>query len=402
MYFRGTSPDSGGVGLSFVVMHRILVVATAGAGGDLQPLISAASALRERGHELTVLGDRSVEGSLAGLGMKTEVLPTELDLGPVLGGAIRDAMAATDGDLGAAGPIVRERMTAWAIALAGPIVASIRTQRPDVLVTSLFGVEAVHDADPPCPWVVVSSTFYVGPDPPQPLEADFGPRAFPLIKGYASLLGSPDLVLHATDPVFDLSFEGLPERHHYVGPLGIWEPPSERPSYLDEPGDPWVLVSISSQMQDDVPIAEAALDGLGTQPVRVLLTLGPDHTPAELGVVPQNTRVEQVISHSAVLERARLLVSHAGHGSVMKALWYGCPMVLVPWGRDQPGVAARAAALGVAEVVPRAEASPTAIGEAMTRVLDDDGMREKAEQHAARLQLTDPPGVAAGLIEGLL
>jgi hypothetical protein len=53
-------------------------------------------------------------------------------------------------------------------------------------------------------------------------------------------LGSPDLVLHATDPVFDLSFEGLPERHHYVGPLGIWEPPSKRPSYLDEPGDPWV------------------------------------------------------------------------------------------------------------------------------------------------------------------
>src|SRR5207245_2831771 len=46
--------------------------------------------------------------------------------------------------------------------------------------------------------------------------ADFGPRAVPLIKGYASLLGSPDLVLHATDPVFDLSFEGLPERHHYV------------------------------------------------------------------------------------------------------------------------------------------------------------------------------------------
>jgi hypothetical protein len=61
LYFRGTSPDSGGVGPSFVVMHRILVVATAGAGGDLQPLMSAASALRERGHELTVLGDRSDE-----------------------------------------------------------------------------------------------------------------------------------------------------------------------------------------------------------------------------------------------------------------------------------------------------------------------------------------------------
>src|SRR5256885_152517 len=128
-------------------MGRVLVVATAGAGGDLQPLMSAASALRERGHELTVLGDRSVEGSLAGLGMKTEVLPPELDLGPTLGGAIRDAMAVADRDLAAAGPIVRERMTAWADDVAGPIARAVRTQRPDVLVTSLFGVEAVHNAD---------------------------------------------------------------------------------------------------------------------------------------------------------------------------------------------------------------------------------------------------------------
>jgi UDP:flavonoid glycosyltransferase YjiC (YdhE family) len=383
-------------------MARVLVVATAGAGGDLQPLMAAASALGNRGHELTVLGDRSVERSSAGLKMKTEVLPPELDLGPALGGAIRDAMAATDGDLRVAGPIVRERMTGWAIDVAGPIAHAVKAQRPDVLVTSLFGVEAVHNADPPCPWAVVNSTFYIGPDLPRPLEADFGPRAVPLIQGYASLLGWPDLVLHATDRVFDYSFVGLPQKHHYVGPLGIWEPPSERPFYLDDTGDPWVLVSISSQMQDDVPIAEAALDALGDRPVRVLLTLGPDHTTAELGVVPQNTRVEHVISHSAVLEQATLLVSHAGHGSVMKALWYGCPMVLVPWGRDQPGVAARAAALGVAEVVPRDEASPAAIGEAATRVLDDDGMREKAKHHAARLQLTDPPGVAAGLIEGLL
>ncbi len=80
-------------------MARVLFVATAGAGGDLQPLMAVALALGDRGHELNVLGDRSVERSLAGLKLNTEVFPPELDLGPVLGGAIRDAMAATDGDL---------------------------------------------------------------------------------------------------------------------------------------------------------------------------------------------------------------------------------------------------------------------------------------------------------------
>src|SRR2546427_685335 len=102
------------------MVKRIMVAATAGAGGDLQPLVSAALALRDRGHELMVLGDRSVERSLAGLEVRTEVLPPELDLGPTLGSAIRDAMAATDGDLVRAGPIVEERMAAWAKEVAGP------------------------------------------------------------------------------------------------------------------------------------------------------------------------------------------------------------------------------------------------------------------------------------------
>jgi UDP:flavonoid glycosyltransferase YjiC (YdhE family) len=382
-------------------MRHVLVVATAGAGGDFQPLMSAAMALRERGHEVAVLGDRSVQGSLAPLGVRTELLPPELDLGPVLGGAIRDAMAATGGDLAAAGPIVEERMATWAGEVSGSVAEVVGKFRPDALMTSLFGVEALHDAEPPCPWVVVNSTFYVGPDPPRPPSSDFGPRALPLLMRFAALLGAPDLVLHATDPVFDLSFEGLPEGHHYVGPLGIWEPPGEPPGFLDEPGDPWVLVSLSSQLQDDLPIAQAAMEAMADRPVRVLVTVGPGHRRDDLTGVPSNARVEQVVSHAAVLQRGRLLLSHAGHGSVMKALWYGCPMVLVPWGRDQPGVAARAEALGVAEIVPPDQASAEVIGGAVARVLGDAGKRETAQGHGARLRSTDPPVAAARLIEGL-
>jgi MGT family glycosyltransferase len=202
--------------------------------------------------------------------------------------------------------------------------------------------------------------------------------------------------------VFDLSFDGLPERHHYVGPLGIWEPSGEVPPYLAEPGDPWALVTISSQLQDDVPLARAALDALASRRLRVVVTLGPDHDPIELGSVPPDAQVERTVSHAAVLERAALLVSHAGHGSVMKALWYGRPMVLVPWGRDQPGVAARAAALGVARVVPRDEASPEVLADAISAVLDDESMRGKAKRQGTRLRATDPQAVAADLLESLL
>jgi UDP:flavonoid glycosyltransferase YjiC (YdhE family) len=383
-------------------VSRILVVATAGAGGDLQPLVASALALRDRGHQTLFLGDRSVQRVLRDIGANTEILPPELDLGPRLAGAIREAMAATGGDLVAAGPIVQEQMAAWAQQTAGPVEAALRRHRPAAVVTSLFGVEVLQIASPACPWAVVNSTFYVGPAPPRPPEQDISPRAIPLLSRYAALLASPDLVLHATDQTFDFSFDRLPPHHHYVGPLGIWEQPSEPPGYLAQPGDPWVLVSISSQLQDDVPLAAAALAALAGRAVRVVLTVGPDHDPGELAAIPANARVERTISHAAVLKQGALLVSHAGHGSVMKGLWYGRPMVLVPWGRDQPGVAARAAALRVAEVVPRADASSDTLTAAVDRALRSETMRAAAAQHAARLQATDPPAVAAALLETLL
>jgi UDP:flavonoid glycosyltransferase YjiC (YdhE family) len=382
-------------------MARILVVATAGAGGDLQPLVAAALAVRDRGHDVSFVGDASVQRALGALGIEVDVLGPALDLGPRLVKAIREAMDASGGDPAAAGPAVERSLAEWARETAVPVAEAAASSKADAVVTSLFGVEVLQLAEPPQPWAVINSTFYIGRELQRPAGEDFGPRAIPLILRYAKLLDAADLVLHATDQLFDFGFSP-PERHHYVGPLGIWEPPSEPPPFLDEHGPSWVLVTISSQMQDDIPLAEVALEALADRPVRVLLTVGPDHDPSELTAVPANARVERTVSHAAVLERGSMLVSHAGHGSVMKALWYGRPMVLVPWGRDQPGVAARAAALGVAEVVPREVADRRTLSAAADKVLGDSEMRARAEAHSSRLKSTDPPASAVSRIEGLL
>lgn len=111
----------------------------------------------------------------------------------------------------------------------------------------------------------------------------------------------------------------------------------------------------SNPQAEEMTLARTALRALAGHPVRALLTLSDRHSRDEIGAVPANARVERFVSHAAVLTRSRLLVSHAGHGIVSKALYYGVPMVLVPWDRDQPGVAARAAALGAAEIIARHE-----------------------------------------------
>jgi MGT family glycosyltransferase len=175
------------------------------------------------------------------------------------------------------------------------------------------------------------------------------------------------------------------------------------PSFLAEPGPPWVLVTLSlSPQQEEIRLARAALTALATQPVRVVLTLSERHPREELLPLPANARVESYVSHAEVLQHACLLVSHAGHGVVLKALYYGVPMVLVPWGRDQPGVAARAEALGVAKVIPREALSDVRLSEAIAAVLRTPQYQSEVQRHAARLQGQNPVGVACQAIEALL
>src|SRR2546422_9213868 len=101
-------------------MSRFLIVATGGAGGDLPPLIAAAQALRERGHETSFIGDAAVDRALSGLELEVQVLPAELNLGPRLAGAVREAMTTTGGDLKAAGPLGQPATAAWAEGGARP------------------------------------------------------------------------------------------------------------------------------------------------------------------------------------------------------------------------------------------------------------------------------------------
>jgi UDP:flavonoid glycosyltransferase YjiC (YdhE family) len=380
----------------------VLVVATGGAGGDLQPLLAVVDALRADRHPVALVGDAPSVAAAAAMDVPIELLPAELDLGPQLIAAVRESMAASGGDLAAAGLLVRQRLSGWAAEVAQVLRGLIAVREPRLVVTSLFGAEVLSLLAPACPWVVVNSTFYVGPRAPRPLQEDFGVRAIPLIESLAASLDDADLVLHATDPVFDFAPDPLPQRHHYVGPLGVWEPPAPIPAYLTESGPRWALVTISSQLADDIPLARAAIDALADRDLRVLVTVGPDHDQSELGPVPPNVHVENTVPHSAVLERSALLISHAGHGSVMKALWFGRPMVLVPWGRDQPGVAARAHALGAALVVPRDQASSGQVAAAIEAVLTEPAFELAAQQHGRRLRETDPAHVAIGLLDPFL
>jgi MGT family glycosyltransferase len=212
------------------------------------------------------------------------------------------------------------------------------------------------------------------------------------------VLERANLVLHPTVREFEFELTDVPAHHHFVGPL-YWEPESSDPSYLDEPGEPWVLVNVSTVAQADLPIIDAALAALRRRPVRVLLTIGADRKPEELAEIPPNVRVERYVPHTQILRRASLVVSRAGFGIVMKALHNGVPMVLVPWGSDQQGVAARASRLGAAQTVDFQDVSHAAMTLAIDAVLGSRSFAAAGKRASAVLRGHGGVAAACSLLE---
>ena len=220
-------------------------------------------------------------------------------------------------------------------------------------------------------------------------DAGLAPYASPL-DGWRP----PRQVIALTSEPLEYPRTDAPENVHVVG-TQPWDPPAARPAYLDEPGDPWVLVTCSTDYQGDEQLARVAAEALRDEPVRVLITLADAYD--EAGVTTAgNTRVERFVPHGQVLPEAAAVVCHGGMGIVTKAACAGVPSVVVPFGRDQPEIARRVTQAGAGVSLRPRRLTPERLRDAVRRAM---AMSAQAKAVARRL---DPAGAAARFADAAL
>lgn len=171
----------------------------------------------------------------------------------------------------------------------------------------------------------------------------------PPLSNPAALYESAPVVLYMTAEPFEYPRAAWPENIVLVGPCA-WEPPAEAPDWLADVRQPVVLITTSSEFQDDARLVHCALQALSNEDVHVLATLPAQH--ARKLDVPPNAHVETFVPHGLVLDRAVCAVTHGGMGATQKALAAGVPVCAVPFGRDQFEVARRVEVSGAGTRLP--------------------------------------------------
>ena len=189
-----------------------------------------------------------------------------------------------------------------------------------------------------------------------------------------------------------------PEHAHVVGPL-MWEPASadvELP-----PGDtPLVLVAPSTAQDTEHRLLSAALRGLARAPVRVLATWNRRLPPRPLPV-PENARLVDWVSYARTMPRCDVVVCHAGHGTLARALASGCAVVAAPAVGDMNENAARLDWSGAGVRIPRRFINARTVRLAVERAIAEPAIRERARQIAHWSAEHDPGAAAAVLLEEL-
>ncbi len=345
---------------------RFLIVSWDG-GGNAPPAINLAARLIGRGHRVRLLGWESMASRAAAAGVEFATYPSVPPWPPGL--AFEDAP--------------EERLMP---ALAGPgprddILTEANGFAPDVVVVDCMmaaGLEAARRLALPSAVLVHL--------PYSAFRYEWGDDAARADK--ARFLDAAGAVLALVPPGFDTPGP-LPDNTTYVGPINDPNPQPLDPldaALLAEPGDPWVLLSLSTTLQGQATALPKMLDAVAALPVRVLLTLG-GALPAGAVDPPPNVTVRGFVPHDLLLPRMAAVISHGGLSTITAALTAGVPLLCIPQGRDQSDNAERVAASGVGRVVP-AGASPAEIATALEEVLADPAALREARRFA---------GVIAGL-----
>ncbi len=215
---------------------------------------------------------------------------------------------------------------------------------------------------------------------------------------------SRQLAIVATFPQLEYP-RRWPEHVHVVGPL-MWEPPVQADDPLEtlgeelEDGDerPLVLVAPSTAQDAEHRLLRASLRGLAGAPVRVLATWN-RRLPSEPLPVPDNARVVDWVVYSRTMPRCAVVVCHAGHGTLVRALSCGCAVVACPAVGDMNENAARLDWAGAGVRLPRRFVSPRTVRLAVERALEEPSIRARAGGFAGWSAAHDPGAAAAELVE---
>jgi len=197
---------------------------------------------------------------------------------------------------------------------------------------------------------------------------------------------------------------GMPATTHYLSPRTFDQSGSEGlPAWVEKrEGRPILYITLGTVANRLLHLLNPLIAGVRDEPLEIIVTVGRDQDPAQLGPQPPNVHVERYIPQSLLLPKCELAIMHGGYSSISSGLIHGLPLVIVPVAADQPMNARLSQAFGAAEVLDTEALTPEVVRSAVRKVRSTPSYRQAAQRFQADAATLPPVEHAVALLERLV
>jgi MGT family glycosyltransferase len=361
-------------------MSSFLVMTWDGAG-NLAPTLGIARTLVERGHDVRLMGHRTIAERCGDVGTRFV---------PLSQGELWNAMD-DPGDFEAEIRLLIDELS-FSPTIAGDLAKELDREPADAVMVDCMLFTAIDVAlasgSPTATLFHTAYTVFRG----GPLVEMFAPglaitnarRAelgLPAVERLGDIHDACACALVALPKEFE---PDVPEAANVlrIGPVLDAPPLCREVDEVDvrAGATPLVLVSLSTSEQGQADLLQRCVDAVAQLPVNAIVTTGPSIDPASL-TAGANTQVLRYMPHAEILPSASLVITHAGAGTTMAALGHGVPLLCTPMGRDQFFNAEQVQTLGAGRML-LPDADSDAIALAAKDILADSRFAAEAKRMA--------------------
>jgi len=186
--------------------------------------------------------------------------------------------------------------------------------------------------------------------------------------------------------VFQPAGDSFDQRFVFVGP-------SIQPHFAatDFPFDlldqrPLLYISLGTIFNDRSTFYRQCFEAFGDQPWQVILSLGEKVEQESLGPIPANFLVRSHVPQLEILPRVNVFLTHGGTNSVMEALYYSVPLVVLPQTFEHKVTGLRVVELGLGCLLEEGTLTAQALRDTVAMVASDTTIRKNVEHMAHMLR----------------
>ena len=141
-----------------------------------------------------------------------------------------------------------------------------------------------------------------------------------------------------------------------------------------------IYISLGTLLNTSIKFFKTCIEAFGNQPVSVIMSIGKTIKQEQLGKLPDNVFAYPYVPQLEILQKASLFITHGGMNSVNESIYYGCPMLVIPMGNDQPRVAQQVKDLHLGKTLAHKGLTAKQLRDSAYSVLQDSSYKKKLEE----------------------